>query len=49
MLETLFAEVWTQGYPVHARQAHPAVLGMIAAQGESATFKIQTKAGCQEW
>ena len=44
MLETLFAEVWTRD-TLSMRDKRILLLGMIAAQGESMTFKIQTKAG----
>ena len=44
MLETLFAEVWTRDI-LSKRDKRILLLGMIAAQGEGMTFKIQTKAG----
>lgn len=44
MLETLFAEVWTRDV-LSMRDKRILLLGMIAAQGEGMTFKIQTKAG----
>ena len=44
MLETLFAEVWTRD-TLSMRDKRIMLLGMIAAQGEGMTFKIQTKAG----
>ncbi len=44
MLETLFAEVWTRE-TLSMRDKRILLLGMIAAQGEAMTFKIQTKAG----
>ena len=44
MLETLFAEVWTRD-TLSMRDKRILLLGMIAAQGEAMTFKIQTKAG----
>ena len=43
MLETLFAEIWTRD-TLSMRDKRILLLGMIAAQGESMTFKIQTKA-----
>lgn len=43
MLETLFAEVWTRDI-ISMRDKRILLLGMIAAQGESTTFKIQAKA-----
>lgn len=43
MLETLFAEVWTRD-TLSMRDKRILLLGMIAAQGEPDTFKIQTKA-----
>ena len=43
MLETLFAKVWTRDV-LSMRDKRILLLGMIAAQGEAATFKIQTKA-----
>ena len=43
MLETLFAEVWTRD-TLSMRDKRILLLGMIAAQGEGMTFKIQTKA-----
>lgn len=44
MLETLFAEIWTRD-TLSMRDKRILLLGMIAAQGEADTFKIQTKAG----
>ena len=44
MLETLFAELWTRE-TLSMRDKRILLLGMIAAQGEGMTFKIQTKAG----
>lgn len=44
MLETLFAEVWTRD-TLSMRDKRILLLGIIAAQGEGMTFKIQTKAG----
>lgn len=44
MLETLFAEIWTRDV-LSMRDRRILLLGMIAAQGEGMTFKIQTKAG----
>ena len=44
MLETLFAEIWTRD-TLSMRDKRILLLGMIAAQGEAMTFKIQTKAG----
>ncbi|MEH6586699.1 MAG: carboxymuconolactone decarboxylase family protein [Halioglobus sp.] len=44
MLETLFAEIWTRD-TLSMRDKRILLLGMIAAQGEGMTFKIQTKAG----
>lgn len=44
MLETLFAEIWTRDI-LSMRDKRILLLGMIAAQGERDTFKIQTKAG----
>ena len=44
MLETLFAEIWTRDV-LSMRDKRILLLGMIAAQGEGMTFKIQTKAG----
>ena len=43
MLETLFAEVWTRDI-LSMRDKRILLLGMIAAQGEATTFKIQAKA-----
>lgn len=43
MLETLFAEVWSRDV-LSMRDKRILLLGMIAAQGESMTFKIQSKA-----
>ena len=42
MLETLFAEVWTRDI-LSMRDKRIMLLGMIAAQGETETFKIQVK------
>ncbi len=44
MLKTLFAEVWTRE-TLSMRDKRILLLGMIAAQGEADTFKIQAKAG----
>ena len=44
MLETLFAEIWTRD-TLSMRDKRILLLGMIAAQGEQETFKIQTRAG----
>lgn len=44
MLETLFAELWTRD-TLSMRDKRILLLGMIAAQGEGMTFKVQTKAG----
>ncbi|KZX59029.1 hypothetical protein A3709_15855 [Halioglobus sp. HI00S01] len=44
MLSTLFAEIWTRD-ALSMRDKRILLLGMIAAQGEKETFKIQTKAG----
>lgn len=44
MLETLFAEIWTREI-LSMRDKRILLLGMIAAQGEPDTFKIQAKAG----
>lgn len=44
MLETLFAEIWTRD-TLSMRDKRILLLGMIAAQGETMTFKIQAKAG----
>ena len=44
MLKTLFAEVWTRE-TLSMRDKRILLLGMIAAQGEKDTFKIQAKAG----
>lgn len=44
MLESLFAEVWTRD-TLSMRDKRILLLGMIAAQGERDTFKIQVKAG----
>ena len=44
MLKTLFAEVWTRD-ALSMRDRRILLLGMLAAQGEPDTFKIQTKAG----
>ncbi|MCG8414852.1 MAG: carboxymuconolactone decarboxylase family protein [Pseudomonadales bacterium] len=43
MLETLFAEIWTRNV-LSMRDKRILLLGMIAAQGQEMTFKIQTKA-----
>jgi 4-carboxymuconolactone decarboxylase len=43
MLETLFAEIWTRD-TLSMRDKRILLLGMIAAQGERDTFKIQVKA-----
>ena len=43
MLETLFAELWTRDV-ISMRDKRILLLGMIAAQGETGTFKIQAKA-----
>lgn len=43
MLETLFADIWTRD-TLSMRDKRILLLGMIAAQGEADTFKIQTKA-----
>ena len=43
MLETLFAEVWSRE-TLSMRDKRILLLGMIAAQGEGMTFRIQTKA-----
>ena len=43
MLETLFADVWARDV-LAMRDRRMLLLGMIAAQGESMTFKIQVKA-----
>ncbi|MEP5567122.1 MAG: carboxymuconolactone decarboxylase family protein [Halioglobus sp.] len=43
MLETLFAEIWSRE-TLSMRDKRILLLGMIAAQGEGLTFKIQTKA-----
>ena len=43
MLESLFAEVWTRD-TLSMRDKRILLLGMIAAQGEGMTFKIQSKA-----
>jgi 4-carboxymuconolactone decarboxylase len=43
MLETLFAEIWTRDI-LSMRDKRILLLGMIAAQGQPDTFKIQTKA-----
>ena len=43
MLETLFAEIWTRD-TLSMRDKRILLLGMIAAQGEADTFKIQVKA-----
>ena len=43
MLETLFAEVWTRD-TLSMRDKRILLLGMLAAQGQPDTFKIQVKA-----
>ncbi len=43
MLKQLFAELWTRE-TLSMRDKRILLLGMIAAQGESMTFKIQVKA-----
>ncbi len=43
MLETLFAEIWTRDI-LSMRDKRILLLGMIAAQGQPDTFKIQAKA-----
>lgn len=43
MLKQLFAELWTRD-TLSMRDKRIMLLGMIAAQGESMTFKIQAKA-----
>ena len=43
MLETLFAEIWTRDL-LSMRDKRILLLGMIAAQGQADTFKIQAKA-----
>ena len=43
MLETLFAEIWTRDI-LSMRDKRILLLGMIAAQGQADTFKIQAKA-----
>lgn len=43
MLKQLFAEVWTRE-TLSMRDKRILLLGMIAAQGETMTFKIQVKA-----
>jgi 4-carboxymuconolactone decarboxylase len=43
MLETLFAEIWTRD-TLSMRDKRILLMGMIAAQGERDTFKIQVKA-----
>ncbi len=43
MLQQLFAEVWTRDV-LSMRDKRIMLLGMIAAQGETTTFKIQIKA-----
>jgi len=43
MLETLFAELWTRD-TLSMRDKRILLLGMIAAQGERDTFKVQVKA-----
>lgn len=47
MLKTLFAEVWTRDV-LSMRDRRILLLGMLAAQGEPDTFKIQTKAGIKK-
>ena len=44
MLKQLFAEVWTRD-TLSMRDKRIMLLGMIAAQGEGMTYKIQAKAG----
>lgn len=44
MLETLFAEIWTRD-TLSMRDKRILLLGMIAAQAQPETFKIQAKAG----
>ncbi|MEH6584701.1 MAG: carboxymuconolactone decarboxylase family protein [Halioglobus sp.] len=44
MLETLFAEIWTRDI-LSMRDKRILLLGVIAAQGQGTTFKIQAKAG----
>lgn len=44
MLQTLFAEIWTRDV-LSMRDKRILLLGMLAAQGEADTFKIQVKAG----
>jgi 4-carboxymuconolactone decarboxylase len=43
MLKQLFAELWTRD-TLSMRDKRILLMGMIAAQGETMTFKIQTKA-----
>ncbi len=43
MLETLFSEIWTRD-TLSMRDKRILLIGMIAAQGEQDTFKIQVKA-----
>jgi 4-carboxymuconolactone decarboxylase len=43
MLKQLFAELWTRD-TLSMRDKRILLLGMIAAQGETMTFKIQTRA-----
>ena len=43
MLETLFAEIWTRDI-LSMRDKRILLLGMIAAQAQADTFKIQVKA-----
>ncbi len=43
MLETLFADIWTRE-TLSMRDKRILLIGMIAAQGEQDTFKIQVKA-----
>ena len=43
MLESLFADVWTRD-TLSMRDKRILLIGMIAAQGERDTFKIQVKA-----
>lgn len=43
MLEQLFAEVWTRG-ELSMRDRRLILMGVIAAQGEAMTWKIQVKA-----
>ena len=47
MIETLFAEVWTRD-TLSMRDKRILLLGMIAAQGEPDTFKIQVRAAVKK-